>query len=56
MVSTRPPTSKSSRPLHDPLVIVPKVPITFDIIDTFMFHSFFNSFIIIIIIIIIIIH
>ena len=43
MVSTRPPTSKSSRPLNNPLVTVPKAPITIDIIVTFMFHSFFNS-------------
>ena len=40
IVSTRPPTSKSSRPFNNPLVIVPKAPIT---IGTFMFHSFFNS-------------
>ena len=43
MVSTRPPTSKSSRPFNDPLVILPKVPITIGTILTFMFHSFFNS-------------
>ena len=43
IVSTRPPTSKSSRPFHDPLVIVPKAPITFSPIVTFMFHSFFYS-------------
>ena len=41
MVSTRPPTSKSSRPFNNPLVTVPKVPITISIIVTFMFHSFF---------------
>ena len=40
IVSTRPPSSKFSRLFNNPLVIVPKVPIT---IDTFMFHSFFNS-------------
>ena len=40
MVSTRPPTSKSSSPFSNPLVTVPKAPIT---IVTFMFHSFFNS-------------
>ena len=43
MVSIRSPTSKSSRPFDNPLVTVPKVPITIGIIVTFMFHSFFNS-------------
>ena len=43
IVSTRPPTSKSSRPFNYPLVIVPKAPITIGTIVTFMFHSFFNS-------------
>ena len=43
IVSTRPPTSKSSRPFNNPLVIVPKVPITIGTIVTFMFLSFFNS-------------
>ena len=43
MVSTRPPTSKSSRPFNNPLVTVPKAPITIGIIVTFIFHSFFNS-------------
>ena len=43
MVSTRSPTPKSSRPFNNPLVIVPKAPITISIIVTFMFHSFFNS-------------
>ena len=42
-VFTRPPTSKSSRPFNNPLVIVPKAPITIGTIVTFMFHSFFNS-------------
>ena len=42
MVSTHPPTSKSSRPFNDPSVTVPKAPITIGTIDTFMFHSFFN--------------
>ena len=42
-VSIRPPTSKSSRPFNNPLVIVPKAPITIGTIVTFMFHSFFNS-------------
>ena len=46
MVSTRSPTSKSSRPFNNPLVTVPKASITIGIIVTF----------IIIIIIIIIIH
>ena len=62
IVSTRPPTSKSSRPFNNPLVIVPNAPITIGTIVTFKLHSFFNSlarsrylsFIIIIIIIIII--
>ena len=43
MVSTRPLTSKSSRPFNNPLVTVPKAPVTVGIIVTFMFHSFFNS-------------
>ena len=43
MVSTRPPTSKSSRPFNNPFVTVPKAPITIGIIFTFMIHSFFNS-------------
>ena len=43
MVSTRLPTSKSSRPFNNPLVTVPKAPITIGIIVTFMFRSFFNS-------------
>ena len=43
MVSTRPPDSKSSSPFDNPLVTVPKAPITIGIIVTFMFHSFFNS-------------
>ena len=43
IVSTRPPNSKSSRPLNNPLVIVPNEPITIGTIVTFMFHSFFNS-------------
>ena len=43
MVSTRPPTSKSSSPFNNPLVIVPNAPITIGIIVTCMFHSFFNS-------------
>ena len=43
MVSTRLPTSKSPNPFNNPLVTVPKAPITTGIIVTFMFHSFFNS-------------
>ena len=43
MVSTRPPTSKSSSPFSNPLVTVPNAPVTMGIIITFMFHSFFNS-------------
>ena len=43
MVSTRPPTSKSSSPFNNPLVSVPKAPITIGIIVTFMLYSFFNS-------------
>ena len=44
MVSTRSPTSKSSRPFNNPLVTVPKAPITIAIIITFMFHSFFQFY------------
>ena len=43
MVSTRPPTSKSSSPFSNPLVTVPNAPITIGIIVTCRFHSFFNS-------------
>ena len=43
IVSTRPPISKSSRLFNNPLVLVPKAPITIGTIITFMFHSFFNS-------------
>ena len=43
MVSTRPPTSKSSSPFSNPLVTVPNATITIGIIVTFMFHSFFDS-------------
>ena len=42
IVSTRPPTSKSSRPFNNPLVIRPNTPIIIGTIVTFMFHSFFN--------------
>ena len=43
MVSTRPPTSKSSSPFINPLVTVPKTPIASGIFATFIFHSFFNT-------------
>ena len=43
MVSTRPPTSRSSSPFSNPLVTVPNVPITIGIILTCVFHVFFNS-------------
>ena len=42
MVSTQPPTPKSSRPFHNPLVTMPKAPVTIGIIVTFMFDSFFS--------------
>ena len=35
IVSTRPPTSKSSSPFYNPSVTVPKAPITIGIIVTF---------------------
>ena len=44
MVPTRPPTSKSSSSFNNPLVTVPKAPITIGIIVTFMFHIFFVFF------------
>ena len=43
MVSTRPPTSKSSNSFYNPLVTVPKAPIRIGIIVTFRFYSFFLS-------------
>ena len=43
IISTHPPTSKSSRPFNNPLVIVSKAPITIGTIVTFKFHCFFNS-------------
>ena len=43
MVSTRPPTSKSSSSFINSLVTVWKAPVKIGIIVTFMFHSFFNS-------------
>ena len=42
MVSTHPPTFKSSRPFNDSLVTVPNAPTTIGIIVTFMFHSYFQ--------------
>ena len=42
IVSTRPLTSKASRPFNNHLVIVPNAPITNGTIVTFMFHKFFN--------------
>ena len=42
MVSTRPPTSKSSSPFNNPLVTVLSAPITIGIIVTWMFHRFFQ--------------
>ena len=42
MVSTRPPTSKSSSPFSNPLVTVPNAPITIGIIVTCMFLSIFQ--------------
>ena len=43
MVSTRLPTSKSSRPFNNSSVTVSKAPITISTIVTFMFHSFYKS-------------
>ena len=43
IVTSRPPTSKSSRSFNNPLFTVPNAPITIGTIVTFMFHSFFNS-------------
>ena len=40
MVSTCPPTSKSSSPFNNSLVTVPKEKITIGLIVTFMFHNF----------------
>ena len=40
MISTRPLISKFSSPCTNPLVTVPREPITIGIIVTFMFHSF----------------
>ena len=43
MVSNCPIISKSSNPCINPLVTVPRAPITIGINITFTFHSFFNS-------------
>ena len=43
IVSTHPPTSKSSRPFNNPLITVPNAPITIGTIVTFIFHSFLSS-------------
>ena len=43
IVSSRSPTSKSSRPFNNPLVIVPKASLTIGTIVTFMFRNSFNS-------------
>ena len=42
MVSTHPPTSKSSSPFYNPLVTVPQTQFTIGINVTFMIHSFFQ--------------
>ena len=42
MVFNHPPTSKSSSPFSNPLVIVPNAPITIGIIVTCMCHCFFQ--------------
>ena len=43
MVSTRPPTSKSSNPFNSIFVTISNVPIMIGIIIAYVFHSFFNS-------------
>ena len=43
MVSIRPPTSKSSSPVSNPLITVLNTPMTIGIIVTFMFHSLFGG-------------
>ena len=43
MVSTRPLISKSSSSFNNPVMTVPKAPITIGLIVSFMFRSFFNS-------------
>ena len=42
-VSTHPPTSKSSGHFNNPLVSIPKAPITIEIRVTFMFHNFYKT-------------
>ena len=42
MVSNHPLISKSSAPFNNPLVVLPRAPITIDIRVTFMSHSFFQ--------------
>ena len=44
IVSTHLPNSKSSRPMNNPLVTVPRAPITIGTIVIFMLHSFFQFF------------
>ena len=43
MIFSSMPTSKSSKPFHNPLVTVLKAPLTIGIIVTFTFHCFSNS-------------
>ena len=43
MISTSPPTSRSSGPFYNPLVTAPNAPIAIGIIVTCLFRSFFNS-------------
>ena len=43
LVSLRPLISKSSSPFNNPLVTVPRIPITIGISAILIFHSFFNS-------------
>ena len=42
LVSTRPPTSKSSSPFNNPSITEPRAPITIFISSTFMFQQFFQ--------------
>ena len=44
IVTTRPLISKSSRPCTNPLMTIPRAPITIGITVTFLFHSFFLFF------------
>ena len=43
IISTRPLTSKSSKPFNNPLVTALRTPKTIGTIVTIMFHSYFNS-------------